>query len=138
MEELISILHQGNYSCVIKNGDEIRTFTQRGVADLFDLIHNEPNFLKGAIIADKVVGKAAIALMLAGGVTHLHTDLISSKALELLENNNLKVTYQTEVPIIINRDKTDWCPLEKLCMEERSVPNILNIITNFINQIRAK
>ena len=138
MEELISILHQGNYSCVIKNGDEIRTFTQRGVADLFDLIHNEPNFLKGAIIADKVVGKAAIALMLAGGVSHLYTDLISSKALELLENNNLKVTYQTEVPIIINRDKTDWCPLEKLCMEERSVPNILNIITNFINQIRAK
>ncbi len=138
MEELISILHQGNYSCVIKNGDEIRTFTQRGVADLFDLIHNEPNFLKGAIIADKVVGKAAIALMLAGGVSHLYTDLISSKALELLENNNLKVTYQTEVPIVINRDKTDWCPLEKLCMEERSVPNILNIITNFINQIRAK
>lgn len=138
MEELISILHQGNYSCVIKNGDEIRTFTQRGVADLFDLIHNEPAFLQGAIVADKVVGKAAIALMLAGGVTHLHTDLISSKALELLENNNLKVTYQTEVPIIINRDKTDWCPLEKLCMEERSVPNILNIIINFINQIRAK
>lgn len=138
MEELISILHQGNYSCVIKNGDEIRTFTQRGVADLFDLIHNEPNFLKGAIIADKVVGRAAVALMLAGGVSHLYTDLISSKALELLENNNLKVTYQTEVPIIINRDKTDWCPLEKLCMEERSVPNILNIITNFINQIRAK
>lgn len=138
MEELISILHQGNYSCVIKNGDEIRTFTQRGVADLFDLIHNEPAFLQGAIVADKVVGKAAFALMLAGGVTHLHTDLISSKALELLENNNLKVTYQTEVPIITNRDKTDWCPLEKLCMEERSVPNILNIITNFINQIRAK
>lgn len=138
MEELISILHQGNYSCVIKNGDEIRTFTQRGVADLFDLFYSEPNFLKGAIIADKVVGRAAAALMIAGGVAHLYTDLISSKALELLENNNLKVTYQTEVPIIINRDKTDWCPLEKLCMEERSVPNILNIITNFINQIRAK
>ena len=138
MEELISILHQGNYSCVIKNGDEIRTFTQRGVADLFDLFHSEPAFLQGAIIADKVVGRAAFALMLAGGVAHLYTDLISSKALELLENNNLKVTYQTEVPIIINRDKTDWCPLEKLCMEERSVPNILNIITNFINQIRAK
>lgn len=138
MEELISILHQGNYSCVIKNGDEIRTFTQRGVADLFELFHSEPTFLQGAIIADKVVGRAAFALMLAGGVAHLYTDLISSKALELLENNNLKVTYQTEVPIIINRDKTDWCPLEKLCMEERSVPNILIIITNFINQIRAK
>ena len=34
MEELINLLHSGGYSCVIANGDNIRTFTQRGVADL--------------------------------------------------------------------------------------------------------
>ena len=31
MEELINLLHSGGYSCVIANGDNIRTFTQRGV-----------------------------------------------------------------------------------------------------------
>ena len=55
MEELINLLHSGGYSCVIANGDNIRTFTQRGVADLYDLLTQEPDFLKGASIADKVV-----------------------------------------------------------------------------------
>ncbi len=64
MEELINLLHSGGYSCVIANGDNIRTFTQRGVADLYDLLTQEPDFLKGASIADKVVGKGAAALMI--------------------------------------------------------------------------
>ena len=57
MEELINLLHTGGYSCTIANKGEIRTFTQRGVADIYDLLTQEPEFLKGASIADKVVGK---------------------------------------------------------------------------------
>ena len=33
MDKLIKLLHEGNYSCVIKN-KEISTFTQRGISDL--------------------------------------------------------------------------------------------------------
>lgn len=35
MESIIDILHKGGYSCVMKNREEVRTFTQRGVADLY-------------------------------------------------------------------------------------------------------
>ena len=42
MEELINLLHTGGYSCTIANGGKIRTFTQRGVADLYDLLTQEP------------------------------------------------------------------------------------------------
>ena len=38
MEELINLLHTGGYSCTIANKGEIRTFTQRGVADIYDLL----------------------------------------------------------------------------------------------------
>lgn len=38
MESIIDILHKGGYSCVMKNREEVRTFTQRGVADLYDFI----------------------------------------------------------------------------------------------------
>ena len=68
MKELIEKLHAGGYSCVIANGDCIRTFTQRGVADLYDLLVQDADFLKGASVADKVIGKAAAALMVVGGV----------------------------------------------------------------------
>ena len=42
MKDLTSILHSGNYSCVISNNGTVRTFTRRGVNDLYDIYLNEP------------------------------------------------------------------------------------------------
>ena len=95
MEELINLLHSGGYSCVIANGDNIRTFTQRGVADLYDLLTQEPDFLKGASIADKVVGKGAAALMILGGIRELHTDIISSKSVGFITKLGYKSPFRT-------------------------------------------
>lgn len=138
MEELISLLHSGGYSCVIANGEKIRTFTQRGVADLYDLLTQEPEFLKGASIADKVVGKGAAALMILGGISELHTDIISTKALDLLKESDVKVEFEQEVPFIWNRDHTGFCPVETLCSEVKSVEEILPLICDFIEKMRSK
>ena len=46
MEELINLLHTGGYSCTIANKGEIRTFTQRGVTDIYDLLTRNRSFLK--------------------------------------------------------------------------------------------
>lgn len=56
METIIDLLHTGGYSCVIMNPAGIHTFTQRGVADLYDLYQTNPSLMKGAAIADKVIG----------------------------------------------------------------------------------
>lgn len=68
MNELIELLHAGNYSCVIKTRIKLQTFTQRSVADLYDLYSNKPEWLEEACIADKVVGKGAATLMVLGKV----------------------------------------------------------------------
>ena len=138
MEDIIKLLHKGNYSCVIKNGDEIRTFSNRGVKDLYLLLLNEPEFLKGVFVADKVVGKAAATLMILGGINELYTDLISRPALQILNQHNIKTSFQQEVPIILNRDQSDWCPLELLCFKEDSHAKILNSIENFIHILNKK
>ena len=80
MDKLIKLLHEGNYSCVIKN-KEISTFTQRGITDLYDLLNTDPAFLRGAQIADKVIGKAAAVLMVLGRVQEVYTDIISEPAI---------------------------------------------------------
>ena len=84
MNLLVDLLHNGGYTLVVGHCDEVRTFSQRGVADLMDLLEKDPAFLQGAWIADKVVGKAAAALMIKGGVVRLHTDTLSQPAFELL------------------------------------------------------
>lgn len=101
MDELIRLLHEGGYSCVIRK-EEIRTFTQRGVADLYDLLNQHPVFLHGAQVADKVVGKAAAVLMVLGRVQEVYTDIISEPALVLLRRANIKLDCMQVVPRIQN------------------------------------
>ena len=137
MEELINLLHSGEYSCVIANEGKVRTFTQRGVADLYDLLTQEPDFLKGALIADKVVGKGAAALI-SGGIKELYTDIISSKAMDLFRTSDVKVGFGQEVPFIWNRDRTGWCPVETMCSEEESAEAILPMIRDFLEKVRSK
>ncbi|WP_065219971.1 MULTISPECIES: TonB-dependent receptor domain-containing protein [Butyricimonas] len=135
-ENIIELLHIGGYSCVIAKGTEVRTFHQRGVADLYDLLEEDPSFMKGAHVADKVIGKAAAALMVLGCVENVYTDTISEPALALLQDARIDVRYIKKVPHIVNRDKTGWCPLESACFEIKSVKDIYPVIRNFISKIR--
>lgn len=120
------------------NGNRLRTFDRRGVADLYRLLREEPEFLHGAVVADKVVGKAAAALMLLGGVAELHTDVISSKAIELLQGSSLRYAYDLEVPHIINRTRDGWCPMETRCRDCRTAEECLAQIEAFITSQTTK
>lgn len=134
MNELISLLHQGHYSCVIRHQSEVRTFSSRGVSDLFRLLRDEPGFLRGAYVADKVVGKGAAALMVLGGVRAVHTDVISSPALDMLRSASIDIQFDTEVPAIRNRQGTGWCPVETLCRDLSAPEDMLPLITRFVEE----
>jgi hypothetical protein len=135
IQDLKEKLKEGQFSCVIENGC-IKTFNRRGVIDLYELLTMEPDFLKGAIIADKVVGKAAAALMILGGVKELYTDKLSELALHLLQKTDIKFTYEVLVPYIINRTKDDMCPLEKRCKSIDNVEQILPVIESFLREVK--
>ena len=99
MERLKEILHSRNCSCVVENRGAVRIFYNRGIKDLYTIYTTEPTLLCGAKIADKVVGRAAAALMILGGVECLYTDVISDLALDLLNNSSIKVSYNRSVCI---------------------------------------
>ncbi len=135
--ELTERLHQGNHALVVRQGETIRCFDNRGVADLYRLLGEEPQLLREAAVADKVVGKAAAALMLLGGVTELYADIVSSPALELLRQSALKVHYGQQVDHIINRTGTGWCPLETRCKECRTAEECLREVEAFMQSVRT-
>lgn len=134
---LIQILHTGNHSLVVANGD-VFTFDGRGVSDLFRLFEENPELLHGASIADKVVGKAAVALMVLGGVKELYADIISQLALDWLGNNGIKAKHGSIVPYIINRDGTGLCPLENRCLSCETSQECLVRIRAFMKEIKQK
>lgn len=136
MEELKELLFTGRHSCVIANGNDIRTFNQRGIKDLYSLLKEEPGFLRGASVADKVVGKAAAALMILGGVKKIFADVIGLSALSFLRHAGMEVTFTQAVPYIINRNNTGMCPLEQLSMGKNSSFEILEILEEYaMNQV---
>lgn len=136
METLIESLHSGGYSCVIRKGDKTRTFRQRGVKDLWELCQSQDLFLNGAIIADKVVGKGAAALMILGGIKEVYADVISTPAVDLLKEHGIKTSFNETTDRIINRQGNGLCPVETLCINLQSVNEMYEVITNFIKQNR--
>lgn len=137
MQKIIQTLHDGGYSCVITDGKTVRTFTRRGVADLYELLENDAEFLRGASVADKVVGKGAAALMILGGVKRLYADVISEEAMALLRDSGMEVSYGELVPHIINRSHTGRCPLEACCSEAGNAEECLPLIRDFMKRMAA-
>lgn len=123
-------------SCVICNKGGMFSFFERGVADLLGILETEPALLEGAFVADKVVGKAAAALMIAGGVKEVYAVTISKPALDLLNGNNIKTAFEVLTDHVINRSGTDWCPLEKLCSGAAEVSECVALVKGFVNGIK--
>jgi len=136
-QQLIDRLHAEGCSCVIYNNDHTHLFHKRGVQDLHQLLRTSPDTLRGAMIADKVVGKGAAVLMTAGGVRWVYADVISQSALEFLLTHNIEAEYGRVVPNIINRAGTDICPVEKLCMQCDDIAEALKLIDEFIEKMRS-
>lgn len=134
MEDLIQLLHEGKHSLVVANG-EVCSFNGRGVINLYHLIEEDPGFLFGASIADKVVGKAAAALMALAKVKEVYADVVSQPALDLLEKEYIKIKYGMVVPHIKNRTKTGLCPLEIRCLKCTSPQDCFRQIKAFYKQI---
>ena len=134
--QAIERLHAEGCSCVVHSAGALYSFHQRGVSDLWQLLHEKPGLLHGAFIADKVVGKGAAALMAAGGVRGVYARTLSRPALGLLEEAGIPVEYECLVPNIINRAGDGICPVESLCADARTPEECLPRIGEFVRRMR--
>lgn len=135
MDSLIEILHSSACSCVVCNKGRVERYYNRGVKDLYTLYTADSQLLSGADVADKVVGRAAASIMILGGVRRVYADTISQLALELFAQNNVEISYNQVVPHIINRAKTDLCPLERATKDLESLEEIFAAIEAFVSSL---
>lgn len=112
MQQLIEILRREKCSLVVKNHGIVTTYSKPGVRDLEHLLDHEPEVLRGAVIADKVIGKAAAAMVVVGGVKGLYAEVMSKKAIPFLDEAGIAYSYGTLVDSI--KEEGDRCQLEKI------------------------
>ena len=118
IKELKDILLTENNTIVIYKSDaSLIVSDERGVTPLMKILSDDKTQLKDAIVADKVIGKAAALLMIYGSVKEVYTPTISAPAIEVFLNHNITLHYDKVVDRIINRKGDGLCPMETLCLD---------------------
>lgn len=113
-------LLNSNHTFVCINEDTVFTSEKQGVAPIMELLHKDEHLLKGAYIADRVIGKAAALLLIKGEIKELYADIISEHAMLVLKKSNIIVSYGKLVPYIENRKKDGMCPMEETVLNIES------------------
>ena len=114
--EAASLIEKGGKACVaVKDGVIAASRDGRGVAPLLDILDREPENLRGAILVDKVIGRAAAAICAVGGVRRVYGFTVSDEAADFLAAHGIGCVARASVPRILNRDKSGLCPMERAC-----------------------
>lgn len=108
-------LKEGDLTLVIvKEGKVIFETKSQGISDFLQAIEKFGKRLVASSVADKIVGAAAAMLCAYSEVAFVFADTISEKGIKVLESNDIFYQFENRVPKILNYDRTDICPFEKL------------------------
>jgi len=129
MEKYLENLIEGTTLNVFNNDDLIFKSSSSWLYPLFELesfLNNNTNKFNNLSAHDTTGGKAAAALMIKLNIKRVNFNLISIKAKNLLDNNNIKVNYTKIIDKLL-------CKTEDLFENENSIDLIYEKI-----KIRAK
>lgn len=98
----------------VRNGEVLFESHKKGIRPMYEALTSEVD-LTGAVLADRVIGRAAAMLALSTGIQSLFTFVISESALAVLKEEKFSTyTYHSVSPFVMNRTQDDLCPIEKL------------------------
>lgn len=126
--QMLDMLNKQGLSLLVFNHGELTTHANRGVQDLLQLISEQPERLQGAVVADKIIGKAAAAIMATGGVREVHTNIICTPAKKLFEQQGILIFATEEVPMILNRDRSSMCPIDTQIADIESIEECVTVL----------
>jgi hypothetical protein len=124
----------GDSLVVVKHGRILLSSQEGGIRPLFNAVTDLGQEMRGSCVADRVIGKAAAALCIFGGASGIYTPVISRAAAELLAENGIMYSADLFVPGILNSDKSDLCPLERLTADTNNWTGIVETVREFMNR----
>jgi ferredoxin len=105
-------LVEGGFAVVLARDGRISEKERgSGIAPLMKLL--DAGRLDGAIVFDKVFGRAAAAIAIVGKVRRVNALVMSEGAKELLEGHSVPAAGVKMTPSIRNRRDTGICPMDK-------------------------
>lgn len=124
----IEALYLHHCSLVVNKDGKLHFFYKKGVRDLEDLLDNDPQLLNGSELADKVIGKAAAGMIIEGKVKEVYADVLSQKAVPLLEKAKIPYSYEKLADRIIIPESDARCPLEQIVDKADTAEEIVRLL----------
>lgn len=139
LSKLVATLHATGCSLVMRDAQgRVRQFVKKGVRDLENLLDHEPQSLRGAVIADKVVGKAAAGMMAFGGVSEVYADVLSARAVPLLTKYAISYSYGQLVDHIVIADGDSRCHLEEIVAQADTASEVVTLLRRHFADMRTR
>lgn len=125
------VLKRGLGLVAVKDGEVVIGSRERGVRPLVEAVLRAGERLRGAVVGDRVVGRASAMLCVYTGVGAVYTPLASEGALRELALAGIPAIADSTAPAILNRDGTDRCPFEKMTDGLRTPAEVVEALKAF-------
>lgn len=103
---------------ILKDGVTVFKSSRDGMQSLLEAINSlDPAALRGSIVVDKIVGKAAALLISYFKAKEVHCTVMSIRAREVLKRHEIKYYSEKLLPEITNRLGTGICPFEEVVLD---------------------
>lgn len=126
------------FSCVIeKDGKVVFSSTAAGVRPVIEVIDEKLN-VKGSLVSDKIVGKAAALLYSYLEVKSVHAAVMSKKGREVLLRYGIEAKSDVLTEEIRNRAGDGICPMEAAVADIEEPSEAVTAIKNKIAALKKK
>jgi hypothetical protein len=123
---------------ITKKGKVVFSTKKPGINGFLEAIKKLPEELIKASVADKIIGVAAARLCVYSKISSVFAVTISEGAVKTFEKNKISYNFDNKVIKILNRDKSDVCPFEKIAIESETVEDAYKKMKLLADQINGK
>jgi iron complex outermembrane receptor protein len=99
-----------------------------GLSPLVEAINQHGSKLDGALIFDKVIGRAAAFLIVHAGIRKVYTPIISGPAMDILRSAHCTVGYLEKVSRILDKQMVDLEPTERLALDATTPSQFIKLL----------
>lgn len=101
---------------IVKESAILCTGTRDGVGELIETMDALGEQARGAVLADKIVGKAVAMIARLAHLCTVYSPLMSQAACDALARDQIAFEYDRLVPLILNKRNDGPCPMERLTL----------------------
>lgn len=127
------MLEKGYSAALVRGGRVLSLQRGNGIRPVLRAVAESNDDVRGASLADKVVGLAVARLAAYFGLAAVYAAIGSDPAAEELERAGIPYEFAESVPLVMNKSGNGRCPIESLAASTRTPEETYRVLVRFLS-----